>query len=208
MKKLLLTLTAIVALSVAASAQISLGVKGGLNLAKATGDDADGTDGRTSFHFGAYLTLDVSEKFSIQPELLYNSVGAKNKSTDFDPDFGDITTEETYKLNYISVPVMFLYKITPQFNIQAGPQFSFLASAKDKYEISYDGGSTSGDEDIKDQFKGLDLGFNVGLGANFGKLNASARYCLGLSNIADAEDADLKNSVIQVSLGYRLFGGE
>lgn len=208
MKKLLLTLTAIVALSVAASAQLSIGIKGGLNLAKVTGDDADGTDGRTSFHLGAYLTFDVSDKFAIQPELLYNSIGAKSESSYFDDDLGDITAEETYKLNYISVPVMFLYKITPQVNIQAGPQFNFLASAKDKYEISYDGGSASGDEDIKDQFKGLDLGFNVGLGANFGKLNASARYCLGLSNIADAEDADLKNAVIQVSLGYRLFGGE
>jgi hypothetical protein len=83
-------------------------------------------------------------------------------------------------------------------NIQAGPQIGFLLSAKRK-----DDGE---DEDIKDLFKSTDFGFNLGLGADFGKLNASARYCIGLSNIADDEDVEIKNGVFQIALGLKLFG--
>jgi hypothetical protein len=196
MKKLVLTLTAIVMLSICASAQVSVGVKAGLNLANLGGDVED-TDMRPSIHVGGYLNYAFSESLSIQPELLYNSVGAKSS---YEEDGFDV--EQTLKLNYISVPVMFLYSFG-NVNIQAGPQFGFLASAKSKYEVD----GESEDIDVKDGFKGIDLGFNLGLGANFGKLNASARYSLGLSNVNDGE-GDVKNNVIQLSLGYRLFGGE
>jgi hypothetical protein len=90
------------------------------------------------------------------------------------------------------------------FNIQAGPQLSFLASAKYKYDFDGD----SGTEDIKEFFKGTDFGANLGVGANFGKVNASVRYSIGLANIADSDEGELKNNVIQLSLGYTLFGGE
>jgi hypothetical protein len=94
---------------------------------------------------------------------------------------------------------MFLYNVNENFNIQAGPQLGFLAGANAK------AGSAS--VDVKDFFKGTDFGINLGVGLNFGKLNAAARYCLGLGNIAeDSGDEKITNSVIQVSLGYKLFG--
>lgn len=194
MKRIFLSVAMVTLFAAGAFAQgMSGGLKAGLNLATFSGDDADGADMRASFHFGGYLNLGLTEALSFQPELLYNSLGAKQ---DFDGG------ELVYKMSYISVPLNLIYSFG-NFNVQAGPQFSFLASAKGEYSI----GDDSAETDIKEMFKGTDLGVNIGLGASFGKLSASARYFLGLSNVYDSEDdVDLKNSNIQLSLGYRLFG--
>lgn len=190
MKKSLLTfLVAFCALS--AFAQLTGGLKAGLNLANFSGD-VEGNSMRIGFHAGAYATFNLSDKIGLQPELLYNSVGSTIDSDGTDVDF---------VMNYISIPVMLLYNASENFNIQVGPQFGFLASA--------DGKAEGASVDIKDFFKGSDLGLNIGIGLNFGKLNANARYCLGLSNIAeDSGDDKVTNSVIQVGIGYRLLGGE
>ena len=166
-------------------AQVSGGVKAGLNLADLTGDVSD-VKMKVGYHFGGFINLDLTEQLSLQPELLFNAVGASEDGGD-----GKIN------INYISVPVMVLYSFG-NVNIQAGPQIGFLLSAKRK-----DNGE---DEDIKDLFKSTDFGFNLGLGADFGKLNASARYCIGLSNIGDDEDVEIKNGVFQIALGLKLFG--
>jgi hypothetical protein len=214
MKKLFLVLMVVTLVSVSASAQLSIGAKAGLNLAN-FGADAEDTKVKPSFHVGGYLNLPVSESFSIQPELLFNVMGAKvsEEETYSDPDFGNITEKMQYNtsLAYISIPVLAKYSLGT-FNIHAGPQIGFLASAKTKYEytVEYDGGSDSdsGDEDIKDEVNGLDLGLTVGAGVDIGKLNLSARYYAGLGNIMkDSDDYKVTNGAFQLSIGYRLFGG-
>jgi hypothetical protein len=193
MKKHILTFMFIGLVAITASAQLSGGIKAGLNLANQSGDDVSDNSMRTAFHAGVYATFNLSDKIALQPELLYNSTGAKY---DFGEDI-DLVTD------YISVPIMLLYNVNETINLQVGPQISFLTKGE------FTDGDTS--VDIKDQLKGTDFGLNFGVGANFGKLNATARYCLGLGTIAeevDGESVDIKNSVIQISLGYRLFGGE
>lgn len=193
MKKSFFTLTLIAFCAYGALAQgISGGLKVGANFANMKYDTDFGgfsPDARTSFHFGGYLNLGVSESFSVQPELLYNSVGAK---------MGD----GSLKANYLSIPIMLQYNPVPVFNIHAGPQVGFLMSAK----------ADDGDEsvDVKDGYKGLDLGLGVGAGVNLPMgLGVNVRYILGLSNImdeADEVDATVKNNVVQLSVSYKLFG--
>ncbi len=196
MKKSFFTLTLIAFCAYGALAQgISGGLKAGLNLANqkvsVSGFSGNG-DARTAFHIGGYLKFAVSEKFGVQPELLYNSVGMKS---------GD----DALKKNYISIPVMLRYNPVAIFNVHVGPQFGFLMSAK----------SDDGDEstDVKDAYKGLDLGLGIGAGVDLPMgLGFTARYVLGLSNISeDYEDIDIgdftmKNNVFQVSVTYKLFG--
>jgi hypothetical protein len=84
-------------------------------------------------------------------------------------------------------------------NLQAGPQFGFLASAS---QDAVAGGSV----DIKNTLKSSDITAALGLGWDlpFG-LNIDARYNLGLTKINDvAGSADAKNQVIQVSVGFNL----
>jgi hypothetical protein len=192
MKKLVLMLTAIAATFSFANAQgLSGGLKAGVNFANQKVEFDGGSlsaDALTSFHVGGYLTFGVSEKFGVQPELLLNMVGSKSD---------DIESKATY----ISVPVLAKFSPAPIFNIHVGPQFGFLMSAK-----------TDG-EDVKDSYKGLDLGAAIGAGVDLPMgLNFTARYVLGLSNIADmgddSGDYKVKNNVFQISVGYKLFGGE
>lgn len=194
MKKIFLTVSLCALFAAGAFAQgMSGGVKAGLNLANFSGDDVGDTDMRIAYHIGGFLNFGLSSELSFQPELLYNSVGAQLSEGD---------EKLVYKMNYVSVPLNLIYSFGA-LNVQVGPQVSFLASAKGKYSS----GDESAEVDIKEAFKGLDLGLNIGLGASFGKLQASARYCLGLTDIPDSDgDVALKNNAIQLSLGYKLFG--
>lgn len=192
MKRIFLSIVTMMLFAAGAYAQVSGGVKAGLNLANAIGKDAKDADMsmRIAYHFGGYVNIGFSDVLSFQPELLYNSVGAK-----MDDDI-------SLNLNYISVPLNLMYSFS-NFNVHVGPQFGFLMSAKAKADVE----GQSGEVDMKEYFKSTDLGVNLGIGASFGKLNAAARYTYGITKIWDMEDdIDARNGVIQLSLGYKLFG--
>jgi hypothetical protein len=182
MKKILLSLAILAAFSTASFAQLSGGVRAGLNLANNSGD-VENNSMKVGLQLGVYLVGNLSDKLAIQPELVYSGYGSSY-------DEGD------YKLGYISIPILLRYNINDMVNIHLGPQFGILSSAK--FE----------DEDVKDGLKGLDTGLALGVGFDFGAFNAGARYYAGLSNIADSDESDVKNTALQLVVGYRLFGGE
>jgi hypothetical protein len=178
MKKVLLFFVLTIAsFGVWAQAQVGIGLKAGANLAKLDGyDDADNY---TGFHAGAFALVKLS-KIGIQPEILFSQQGVK-------ADDGDL------KLTYVNIPVMLKIYLAAGVNLQVGPQFGFLTNAK------HEG------DDVKEFYKNSDLSASFGLGwdAPFG-LMIDGRYNLGLSKINDGEGS-LKNQVIQISIGYKLF---
>jgi hypothetical protein len=191
MKKLLfLTAIALLTVNISISQEdtssdlgIRFGAKAGANFATLSKDEGFKPDMKTGFHVGGVVNIGISEKFSVQPEVVYSSQGFKEKS--------DGVTY-TAKLNYINVPIMAEYKIIDGLTAQAGPQFGINVTAKD------DDGN-----DIND-IKTLDIG--VGFGAqyelDFG-LFFQARYVLGLNKISDVDGGgDFKNRVISLSAGY------
>lgn len=187
MKKLLLTAAAVFAFSFANAQETKFGVKAGLNLANLSGD-VDNNSSRLSFQVGGFAEFKLSDKFAIQPELLYSAQGTKL-------DVG-ASEDVVLALDYINIPVMAKYFATEKLSLEVGPQIGFLTSAKAKF----DGES----EDIKDGLKSTDFGVNFGLGYNFTEnISAGLRYNLGLSNIADDDNADLKNGVFALSVGYK-----
>ena len=184
MKKLLLTAAAVFAFGFANAQETKFGVKAGLNMADWSGEDADGIDSRVSFHVGGFAEIKLADKFALQPELLYSSQGGK-------ADGG------TYNVDYINIPVMAKFYVIEKLSIEAGPQVGFLVSAKAKPD--------SGDDiDIKDELKSTDFGINAGASYNFTEnLSAGLRYNLGLSQVVDADGADIKNNVFSLSVGYK-----
>jgi Outer membrane protein beta-barrel domain len=160
------------------------------NLKYKSGGSSDTDNGKIGPLLGLYLIAMINDNISVQPELYYSSMGAVDS---YDTDY-------KYKLGYIALPVLLRYNFNERFNAVIGPQFGFLLSAK------Y--GNSSGDEDYKDITKGLDLGGTIGLGADFGKINAGLRYFLGLTDINDSSGSDttVKNSAFQIIVGYQLFG--
>ena len=173
---------ALIAFTISAQ-NITFGAKAGLNFASMAGDDADGLDGRTSFHLGVTAEIEMSDTFSIQPELLYSGQG-------YTAD-GDVTG----KVDYINLPIMAKFYVADGISLEAGPQIGFLASAK----ADVDGEST----DIKDLLKSTDFALNLGAGYKLDSgLNFGLRYSMGLTDVPDGDSDGFKHSVLQLSVGY------
>lgn len=193
MKKLFLGL-AVTASSIAfaqekapsSSSPLKLGVKAGLNVATISGGDSKAKAG---FYGGLFLNAPIASNFSLQPEVLYNGVGAKAEDL------------QGFKLNlsYISVPVMFQYNATPEFYLEAGPQFSFLIDSKLKYQ--------SVSVKANDLIKSFDFGIGIGAGYYFTpNIGVNARYVAGVTDIGKevaGTQSEGKNNVFQVGLAYK-----
>ena len=212
MKKVLFAAVAVFAFGAANAQDMSFGAKAGLNVATLTGDVED-ANSLIGAHAGVFAEFKISDKFSFQPELLFSMQGAKQEASSTESS-GGVTFTEDYeskiKLSYINIPLMAKFYVAEKFSLEAGPQIGFLMSAKEDYSYTLTGPgfneSGSAEEDVKDSLKGIDFGFNLGAAYDFtDNLFAGVRYNLGLSNISDIEgsDVELKNSVLQVSLGYR-----
>lgn len=199
MKKLFLGL-AVVAGSMAFAQQF--GIKAGGDLSHLSGKDAKETNSRFGYYAGVFANVPVGKDFSIQPEVLYNSLGFKT----IDADFGDLAkVKVSNSLDYISIPVMVQYNVVPNFYLEAGPEFSFLVSAKAKASGSVVGiniptGSTS----IKDAFNTFNFGMGIGAGYNFTKnIGINARYTAGLTDIDKVDNASAKINGLQLGVNYK-----
>ncbi len=181
--------------------EVRLGAKGGVNFSSLSGDGFDAFDdpeGRTSFHIGAFAEIPLSERFSIQPEVLYSGQG-------FDLISREGADDTEVQLDYINVPVMAKVYLIEGLYAEAGPQIGFNV----KNEIDSDpddvgSGSTELDGDL---FNDIDFSVGVGAGYRFNNgLFLNARYNFGLTDIVNNEDipfdVDAKNSVFAVSAGY------
>jgi hypothetical protein len=169
---------------------ISVGVKGGLNLANQTYSGNGYTSSpsfRPTIHVGGYATLMFSEHLGLQPELLYSGQGAKSGSA-------------AYKFNYIAIPVLVRYNVNKLLSFHAGPQISLLASAK------FDNGATT--VDYKDRVKSSDVSAAAGVTVDLPiKLNFTFRFIKGLTDISESvSSVKTKNYTLQLSVGYKLFG--
>lgn len=205
MKKLILYAFAVMAFGFANAQEVKYGVKGGLNLSNFTGD-TDGLDlkSKAGFNVGGFVEIKLSDKFAIQPEILYSTQGTKAEVEEFELEGNFYDAQVCFNLSYINVPVMFKYYAAEKFSIEAGPQIGFLTSAKTKTEV--DGFNGSNELDVKDMFESIDFGLNFGAGYNFtDHLSAGLRYNLGLSNIFKTEagdDSKVQNGVFSINVGY------
>lgn len=152
----------------------AFGVKAGINFANFRGDDADDFNVLSGFHGGIVAEMRLLDALSVQPEFLYSVQGAKTK-------------DETYKLNYVNLPVMLKLYFTDSFNIHAGPQIGLLISESDSFTPF--------------ESNTYDLGLAAGLEFFFAdNFSAQARYVAGNSEVSD--NRKLKNTVVQLSLCY------
>lgn len=179
--------------------QLAVGIKGGPNFATINTDATakENYKNRTGFHGGAFLLIKAT-KIGVQPEVIFSQQGStvKINSQDYESNF-----------SYVNVPIIIKLYTVAGINIQAGPQFGFVNSAKAPVLTGID---TYTIQDVKERTKSSDVTAALGLGWDlpFG-LTIDARYNLGLSKIYDKaptnETANAKNQVFQFSLGYKLF---
>ena len=183
------------------ASKTKFGAKGGINLANIVGDDAGDANMFVGFNAGFFVEIPVTDKLTIQPEILYSAHGSKSEGPlVIDGSLYDV--KATMKLNYINIPVMFKYNVVEKFSLEAGPYVGFLTTAKMKVDVDGYGSAT---EDMKDLVKSTDFGVALGMNYDFSDvIFANVRYQGGLTQIGDTGEGDnIKNSVFQLGLGFR-----
>lgn len=211
MKRIILSMIAVITFGFVNAQETKFGIKAGANLSSWTGDtDGVNLNPRFGFVIGGFAEIKLSDKFAIQPELNYSTQGTKQDNFVFLQnlhfDYYELPTADIrWNLAYLNIPVMFKYYVADKFSVEAGPQIGILLSAKTKTKI--EGYTQTTEMDVKDFFKSIDFGLNFGASYDFTEnVSIGARYNLGLANIAKTIDGDkskLHNSVFTLSAAYK-----
>lgn len=176
------------------------GIKGGLNVSNLYVDDVNDENPRYGFNLGVYGQPYASDVFALQVELLYDTKGAR---TIYD---GIVYQEVKYNLNYLTLPVLGVFKLGESAEIHFGGYTGYLLDAN----ISYSGDISNGVDRIeKSNLKSMDYGLSGGFALNFGMTTAGVRYNYGLAKIAESDAAksvlgDSKNSCAQIYVAFNL----
>ncbi|WP_051335909.1 porin family protein [Aquimarina latercula] len=206
-KKLLFPILLVLLVSEKINAQqdrTQLGIKVGYNLSYIAGEEIDDFIPRNTIHLGLVGEIPITRYFAIQPELLYSFQGSYVQ-----PGFTDSSdlrfTEWLLKLDYVTLPIMAKYYLTPGFSAEVGPQIGILTSSRLLKKSSVNGVSETTEDDLKDLIAPVSYGVNIGFGYQFEDgLFFQSRFNIGISDIFDFDDAlSQRNHVFQVSAGYK-----
>ena len=190
MKKIFgaLMIAVCIGMAMPVQAQIHFGVKGGLNLSKASLSDIPGNfkkDNFTGFFIGPMAEVNIPiVGLGVDASLLFAQRGVK-----VTPEGAD---EYTVKQNGLDIPVNLKYNIglgsLLGLYIAAGPDFYFDFEKKSGIDK-----------------KKAEVGINVGAGVKFlNHLQVGANYNIPLSDTAKIEgtDGSYKTKTWQVSVAY------
>lgn len=183
-------------------AQITFGIKGGVNFSQLKTDFESQSvganlqqslDTKTGYVGGVYFRF--GKTVFLQPELIFSAKGG-NLNLNSQKVHVDYTS--------LDVPVLIGYKLGP-LRINAGPVASFKVSNS----ISDDLKNYS--SNIGDSFKNATYGYQAGAGLDIGSLSVDLRYEGSLSDISSVVDLSKsinysqKSSLWQMTLGYKIF---
>jgi len=190
-----------------ATAQVTIGVKGGLSF----------SDAQADLFIDAINDAPSTYTSSFQPEVLYSRKGFTiNEGTSFDvlgmniPIGGNATTS----INYIETPLLAKVKLgqgrTKIYGV-VGPSIGYATSASIQSQVTLliDFNLPEVNLDLSDNiYNRTDISGIIGGGAEFqiatGKIFTDIRYQKSFSNIINNPIADLsiRNSGFQWTVGY------
>lgn len=179
-----------------------LGIKAGVNLSNMYVDEVSDENMKVGLNAGVFAKLPVTRGFSIQPELLYSSKGAKETYHNFIMGEG----EYRFNLNYVELPVLAVFNLAKNFNLHVGPYVSYLAGVNIK--DMKDNGTIHDVANLDaEDFNRFDYGLAGGLGIDISNFTLGARYNYGLREIGKSGNvtSDLlknsKNSAVSLYIG-------
>lgn len=171
-----------------------VGVKVGANLTNTTGTSFKNAY-EFGYHAGLFSELMITEKFGIQPELLFSETNLRT-GTDFNSLYSTVALSDItkIKLQYMTIPVLLDYKPISLVTLQLGPQFGILMSQTKSLK-----------DNAGDAFKNGDFSLLGGVQLNFLKFRVYGRYAVGLMNINDIDSKDeWKSQTLQIGAGITL----
>ncbi len=163
------------------------------------------------FYFGLGTFIKMNDKWALTPEFKPLSQRGARKVDPIRAYEGVSDPRYDIILNYIDIPVLVQYRISPKLFVSAGPQISFLTKALQSTEGKAE--SPHNDvkilEDFTDTFNGiyfsipLEIGYSIHDISNDQDMDIKIRYCIGLNEvIADKAFASSNISSFQVMLSF------
>lgn len=171
-----------------------LGIKGGLNLNKQSGESFK-AGFRYNYQLGGFLQFNFSDRFGIQPEVSFVQTSSEF-SDDANNVYDDLLgggSQHKAKLNYIEVPVLLNTNIGPskRVKLQFGPSYGGLL----KQTID----SVASNANL---FKKNEWSAIGGLWLQLPLVHIGARYKQGLTNINAIDGRQKwKNQAFQFFIG-------
>jgi opacity protein-like surface antigen len=189
------------------SVRNGFGIKAGLNFANVTGLSSINGSSETGFHAGVFYGSFNKNVLGSRTELMYSKQGYGYSSD---------SSKGTVALSYIMLAQFLAINASRYVQIQVGFQTGYLLTANVK--SSFSTGNQSIDNALS-FYNRFDYGIAGGLEFHpFEGLLIGARYTYSFSNLykdvsfsgsgsgssyVPSYNVDLKNNVIQISVGYR-----
>lgn len=184
--------TLLLAVPATSMAQVSGGIKAGINLSNIKGFNDPGTDPgqRTALTGGVFMTFGVTPFVGIQPEVLFSMQGSKLHFTS-----GSVESDATAKIDYIQIPIQLRIgnsaRDKASFYALAGPTIGILVRA------NQDG------VDFKDDLKRAQVGLTGSVGVTLTRFLVEARYTQDLNDFnKTSTGTSQKNRVASFLIGF------
>ncbi len=200
----------------------------------------NGTSSQSSgYSVGAFINFPINDKISIQSGLGYNMISnlillrsdTVIQQNDIQGKVYQVTDKSTWDIEYLNLPIIFKYKISPKFRVLIGPQISYALTApvytntlnykKDQNgnytlvnpaDTSLFSRYTTNTSNFNSDISRFNLQLQTGLQWNMSKsFDLSLMYYIGLTNTLKNKDnyiftvGNENNTRLQLRIGYKLF---
>lgn len=171
-----------------ATSVTTLTPKVGLNISNVT----DGGDKpRFGLAFGAELECMVSKMVGLSTGAFYSQQGYR---TDVETGYGKAHC--TLQLDYLNFPILLNAHVSKRFTIKLGVQPAFRLNSSVKASMK-----NASATERTDGLRSYDVSMPIGVSYEYKNVVFDARY--NYSFITLAKGADAKNSVLQMTVGYK-----
>ncbi len=194
MKKYLLSMVLVLAASIGARAQLSFGLKGGVNFSKIYTDNLKESS-VTGYEAGLFARF--GGNIYLQPEAYFGSSGGK---FEFNTNNNTATTNGKVTFNTLNIPLLLGRRFgsgSLNFRLMAGPVYTSILNKNQ----SFDDNVNNAYRDFG-HYRNSTLGFQAGAGFDVGALTADFRYEGGLTRINPAYGQ--RQNLFALSIGFKI----
>jgi len=193
------------------SDKLEFGLLAGPNFSNISNSDAQWKAG---LGLGLYFNIKLSDNWFFHPEAVPKSpFGGKSipvynlNDPNLDTSFqnGSITRE----ISYISLPLLFRYRIKGLLFAEAGPQLSLRTNVSDIFQVDMAGGELEFIKKVENEYTRFDFGAVIGLVMKLKRDNGMGigiRYYYGFIDVMKTMSGSQQNSGLFVYVSFPVGG--
>jgi hypothetical protein len=211
MKTKILVLATFCLFTIAANAQFSIGVKGGLNVSSIEDLGPYSLDAKAGFHAGIMTQYMFNKNLGLESGLYYSLMGGKETEKDYDRPNRIDDYKASANPSYLQMPLYAIYKVELAENLSVYPSLGLYFGYGLNGKIDVKGIENGNDVTMRDDFfndnnNRFDMGAGVGFNVQYKKAVFGLGYEHGFMKINKKDypfdDDNSYNSNIKLSVGF------